>query len=282
MFGKEYISLVAGLREYSLESDAKGLDLKAILEEIYEEFSSSDAWKVRLLYGYYDCENIASAFAGRESHNPLGQLSREQVEEVLRGNDDSTKLLLEAVVEVVESYSAKERAGGVAVSFERELLGAYYKACAKSKSRFIREWSAADCNLRNVAAAATARVMGRSVADVVVGEGDVVGQLTRSSAADFGLKGEYSYLDSVIAAVSDVQNIIEKERMVDTVRWALTEELSEGEYFSAEFVLAYLAKINIIERWRSLSPEVGREMFGRLMADLSGKDLIQGSSNNSN
>lgn len=276
MFGKEYISLVAGLREYSLESEAKGLDLRAILEEIYEEFSSADEWKVRLLYGYYDCENIVSAFAGGESHNRLGQLSREQVEQVLRGNDDSTKLLPAEVVEVVESYaSAESGAAGVALGFERELLAAYYRACAASKSRFIREWSAADCNLRNVAAAATARVMGRSVADVVVGEGDVVGQLTRSSAADFGLKGDYSYLDSVIAAVSDVQNIVDKERMVDAVRWTLIDELSEGEYFSAEFVLAYLAKINIIERWRGLSDEVGREMFARLMADLSGKDLIK-------
>ncbi len=272
MFGKEYISLVAGLREYSLDADVKSLDMKALLEEIFEEFTSSDAWSVRLLYGYYDCENLVSAFTSGVNHNALGQLSQEQIGEVLRGVDDSTKLLPQEVVEVVETYTSKESSD--AMSFEKDLLAAYFEACSKSKSRFLRAWSEADRNLRNVAAAAAARNVGRAVADVVVGGGDVVSQLTRSSAADFGLKGEYSYLDGVIAAVSDEQNMLEKERRVDLVRWTLADELSEGEYFSADFVLAYLAKVNIIERWRVLSPERGREMFERLMEELSGKDLI--------
>ena len=40
--------------------------------------------------------------------------------------------------------------------FEKELFGAYYAACGKAGSRFLREWSAFDRNLRNVSAAVTA------------------------------------------------------------------------------------------------------------------------------
>ena len=52
MFENNYYSLVAGLREYTLESDTKGFDAREIVDEILEALSSSDANAVRLLYGY--------------------------------------------------------------------------------------------------------------------------------------------------------------------------------------------------------------------------------------
>ncbi len=278
MFSKQYICLVAGLREYTLESDVKGFSLSALLEEVLDEFSSSDAKSVRLLYGYYDCENLSSAYAGRSYHSPLGLLSREQIEEAIGGVESAMSQLPSEVAQVVEAYISKDSGAGdidTAISFERNLFESYFVASEKSKSRFLREWSQADRNLRNVSAAITARAAGRPIADVVVGEGDVVDQLTRSSAVDFGLRGDLSYLDAVISAVGEEQNIVDKEHRLDQVRWSLAEELSEGEYFSADFVLAYLAKINIIERWRALDVERGREMFAKLMSELNGKDLVK-------
>ena len=51
MFEKNYYSLVSGLREYALDSDAKGFDAAQIVGEILEELSRRDAEAVRLLYG---------------------------------------------------------------------------------------------------------------------------------------------------------------------------------------------------------------------------------------
>ncbi len=39
---------------------------------------------VRLLYGYYDCENLAALQAGRTAHNPLGNFPREELDEELK------------------------------------------------------------------------------------------------------------------------------------------------------------------------------------------------------
>ncbi len=276
MFSNEYIALVAGLHEYALESDSKGLQLESILEEVFDEFSRSDAESVRLLYGYYDCENIAAAHAGRTNYNPLGILSKESIEAVMRCDEDGLAMLSPKVAEVISAYlsNSGETIDGGRQSFERALFAAYFAACGASKSKFLRRWSEADCNLRNVAAALTARVANRPIDTVVVGEGGVVDQLLRSSAVDFGLRGELPYLDAVITAVSDEPKMVEKERKIDLVRWGLAEELAEGEYFSADFVLAYLAKVNIVARWRALDPEHGREMFEKLMAELSGKELV--------
>ncbi|MFI3304427.1 MAG: DUF2764 family protein [Rikenellaceae bacterium] len=282
MFSKQYICLVAGLHEYTIDSDAKGLNLAALLEEIYDDLSKSDAVSVRLLYGYYDCENIAAAYASRSSFNPLGQLSKESVAAIVAGDESGEEnpleLLPESVVRVVEAYTSKEAKSDLmetSQSFDRALFTAYYEACAVSKSRLLREWSEADRNLRNVAAAITARGASRPVEDVVVGDGGVVDQLVKSSAADFGLRGELSYIDAVIGAVSDEPNLIEKERRIDLVRWDVVEELMEGEYFSIDYILGYLVKVNIVARWRSLDLERGREMFAKLMSELSGKDLIK-------
>ncbi len=280
IFSKQYISLVAGLREYTLESDAKGLDVGAILDDVYSSLSTEDAKQVRLLYNYYDCENLAAAYRGRSNYNPLGQLTREQIDRIMSGADVSDEgWLPNGVTEVLESYdgraitNASEGFDG-SKSFERALFGAYYEACNSAKSRFLKSWSESDCNLRNVAAALTARVATRPVDEVVVGHGDVVDQLIRSSAVDFGLRGELSYLDTVISAVSDEPNILEKEHRIDLVRWSIAEELSEGEYFSLDTVLAYLVKVNIVARWRVLDAHIGREMFDKLLGGLSGKELI--------
>ena len=84
MFTTNYYCLVAGLKEYSLDADTKGFDAKAIVGEILEGVDGADADAVRLLYGYYDCENIASLRAGRSAHNPLGNFTREELEEEVK------------------------------------------------------------------------------------------------------------------------------------------------------------------------------------------------------
>lgn len=275
MFEKNYYSLVAGLREYALDADTKGFDAKEIVAEIMEELSAGDAASLHLMYGYYDCENIIALRAGRSAYNPLGNLSREELAEELI----SPKRLPEAMARVIRAYAdaESEDAEGLDLSrsFEKALLTAYYEECAKSKCRFLREWSEFDRTLRNVSAAIVAREAGRSIDGVTIGGGDVVEQLQRSSAADFGLRGEVAYVDAVITAVNDEQNLVEKEHKIDLVRWEQASELASFDYFNINAILSYLAKINIVARWALLSSKRGREMFERIMAELDGKELIK-------
>lgn len=274
MFGSEYYALVAGLKEYTLDADTKGFDPKAIVEEIVEGVSKADAASVRLLYGYYDCENIVALRAGRSAHNPLGNFSREELEEEVK----SPRHLPRRVAEVLKAYADPEgeEAEEVDVNgrFEKALFGAYYEECARSSSRFLREWSVFDRNLRNISAAVAARAAGRAPEEVIVGGGDVAEQLQRSSAADFGLRGELPYIDAVIAAVNDEPNLVEKEHKIDLIRWNEATELSTFDYFTIDAILAYLVKVDIVARWTRLDPAQGRAMFERLIAELDGKELI--------
>ena len=283
MFGnKNYYCLVAGLREYTLDADTKGFNARDIIAEIEEELSGADLRAVRLLYGYYDCENIIALRAGRDAFNPLGNFTREELEAELA----EPKHLPERMARVIKAYAAmaeaetdaeeNEWAKGIdlTLSFERSLFAAYYEECALAGSRFLREWAAFDRTLRNISAVAVARATGREAKSVTVGKGDVVEQLQRSSAADFGLRGELQYIDAVIAAVNDEQNIVEKEHKIDLIRWEQAVDLAARDYFDINAILSYLVRVNIVARWALLDKKRGRAMFERIMAELDGKELV--------
>ena len=283
MFGnKNYYCLVAGLREFTLDADTKGFNARDIIAEIEEELSGADLRAVRLLYGYYDCENIIALRAGRDAFNPLGNFTREELEAEL----SEPKHLPERMARVIKAYAAmaeaetdaeeNEWAKGLdlTLSFERSLFAAYYEECALAGSRFLREWAAFDRTLRNISAVAVARATGREAKSVTVGKGDVVEQLQRSSAADFGLRGELQYIDAVIAAVNDEQNIVEKEHKIDLIRWEQAVDLAARDYFDINAILSYLVRVNIVARWALLDKKRGRAMFERIMAELDGKELV--------
>lgn len=277
MFSTEYYYLVAGLREWTLDSDTKGFDAREIVDEILAEVSKDDRRAISLLYAYYDCENIIACREQRGRHNPLGNLSREQVEQVL--NEACYSLLPSRLAKVVELYTEKEdeerdEEVKLDANFEHALFEAYYEELAASKCRFLVAWGEFDRNLRNIAAALAAREAGRQISDVTVGGGDIVEQLSRSSAADFGLRGELPYVDAVITAVSDEKNIVEKERKIDAVRWAEADEIAVFDFFDVNYLLSYLVKVNIVARWSMLAPEVGREMLNRLIKELDAKELV--------
>ena len=263
------------MREYTLEADKKGFDARAVIDEIREELNKSDRNALELFYGYYDIENIIGLKAGRSRFNVLGNFSREELEQQMA----RPTALPSYMAEVLRAYADPENEEAVgrvdlSLPIEHNLFTAYYKACAESGCGYLRAWAEFDRTLRNVCAAYAARRSGKDVDNVVVGGGVIADALMRSSAADFGLKGEVDYLDEVMAAVADEQNLVEKERKIDRIRWSMSDELAEKDYFNINTILSYLSKLNIVQRWFSLDERVGRAMYDELIASLSGREVV--------
>jgi hypothetical protein len=149
-----------------------------------------------------------------------------------------------------------------------------YGRCAASPSKYLREWGRFDRNLRNVIAAHTARGKGVNIADSLVGTDEITLSLSRSTAADFNLKGELEYIDTLLTALGDVANIVEKERAIDLIRWDKSNALAEFDSFGMPTVLSYLVKVGIIRRWAALDPVVGREMYERLVGEMTAQVKI--------
>lgn len=279
---KNYYCLVAGLREYSLDGDAKGFDAREVIDEIAEELSREDALALRGWMLFHDVCNMVNMANHREGFSTLGNFSREELEAQMEAPTELPRELSE----VVELFAEVGR-GEVDADDERltridtsrqmstELFAAYYRYCSRSRCRFLREWSEADRNLRNITAALTAREKGLTIAEYMVGDGEVVQQLSRSSAADFGLKGEITYIDSLIGALSDNENLLDKEHRMDMIRWGIAEEIATFDYFNIGFLLSYVVRLSLVHRWSRLDEQRGRELFSRLVASLGATEHIR-------
>lgn len=274
MFERNYYSLVAGLKEYALEADNKGFDAREIIETIRCELSSGDRRTLELFYGSCDVANLIGLRSGKTNFSPLGNFSREELEQALEGKFRLPSYLADVVAAYADLEGEEAERMDMTRPFERNLYESYYRACAASKCRFLREWSDFDRTLRNVCAAYSARRSGVAPETVVVGHDDITDSLSRSSASDFGLKGELEYLDDVVAAVSDERNLLEKERKIDRIRWRMSDELAISNYFDMAAILSYLVKVNLVERWFSLDEATGRRLYDKLLTTLSGSELI--------
>ncbi len=139
-----------------------------------------------------------------------------------------------------------------------ELNADYYRRAAESGSRFIREYMAFDRRLRNAKVAWLNTALGRE-------EGQDMLFLSEDEAADPW--SDFPEKEEADAALGG-SDILGRERALDSLMWRKIDEISVFEYFSADAVLAFLAKLSIVERWLRLDESTGRELFRRLVAEI--------------
>jgi hypothetical protein len=101
---------------------------------------------------------------------------------------------------------------------------------------------------------------------IVIGRNEVAEAVLRSNAPDFGLGGSIPWLDQVLAASKG--SLVDFEKAIDTLRWNMLNDLTCFSYFSIETILAFMIKIVMVERWKSLDPEVGKERLDLLVKEL--------------
>ena len=162
MFANQYYCLVASLREYTLDSDTKGFDAREIVGEILEGVKRNDAREVRLLYGYYDCENwrrcaadVRRTTAGEPHARGAGggaEGSAAASRGGWRGSCVPTPIPKARMPSRVDT----------AQRFERELFGAYYAVVCAFAEPVPAGVVGVRPGLRNVTAAIAARATGPS------------------------------------------------------------------------------------------------------------------------
>ncbi len=79
----------------------------------------------------------------------------------------------------------------------------------------------------------------------------------------------YSSLDVAHIAISSYRNpsLIEGESMLDQARWNYLEELSFGHYFDLDFLIIYLQKLLILERWRRINTANKSELLDSVLIE---------------
>ncbi len=136
----------------------------------------------------------------------------------------------------------------------------YDHAIQTATNPFLKEYLAFEKLLRNVLAAIRARRKGLPPSDHVLGEGEIVEQLGRASAEDFGLGQEIPWIERLVEARDPLQ----LEDTIEQIVWDYLDEQTTQVYFDFEVILAYLLKLQLLEKRLALNEERGMEIVRHL------------------
>ena len=154
--------------------------------------------------------------------------------------------------------------------FKPEKLDAdFYASALSRKEPFLREYFRFDLNLRNAKVRYLNRQLDREPEkDVISGKGtdkeenlDIDG--FRFTGGSFEEAGK-------VEAVLNGQDLLEREKGLDDIVWEKVDSLALFHYFDLSAVLAYVAKLHIVDRWLALDAEKGRELFRKLVDGVRG------------
>ena len=264
-----YYYLVAGLPDISLEDGKLSYTVDSFKSEIYPDLSDKDKNIIDLFYLKFDNDNL------------LHLLKDKEYVVKRNGNFSSDELL--SLIDTIKdgdipdrkypSYFSKFISEYLALAPEDAyrasdmLTSDYYSYAMRTKNNFVSAWFEFNLNLNNIQSAISARKYKIDVASTIVGDTDVCEMLRTSNARDFGLGDTLPYLEN-IQRISEIDDLLEREKKVDLLKWYWMEDESFFNYFTVERLFVFLLQLEMIERWISLDKDKGNELFRALIQGL--------------
>lgn len=269
-----YYYLVAGLPDISLEDGKLSYTISDFRAESYGDLSAKDQALIDLFYLKYDHADLLSLLKDKDA--------------VTQGKGNfSSEDLLQLIASVKEGEMPDAKFPSYLYDFiaqylalpadelykaENLLASAYYAYAMKSKNPFIASWFEFNLNINNILAAFAARKYKMNVAEVIVGDTDICEMLRTSNARDFGLSETLDYFEPLQRLV-ETDDLVEREKKVDQLKWKWLEDASFFHYFTVERLFVFLLQLEMIERWVLLDKEKGSELFRQMIQNL--KDEVQ-------
>ena len=272
----KYYYLVAGLPELSLEDNKLSYTVADFRTEFYPFLSLDDQQLVNLFYLKFDNANVLALLRQQEvPFDTRGCYTVGQLEEYMaalkEGDTLPDDIFPSYLSTFIIDYFQQDSPAQQQLPEDR-LAALYYDYAMKCTNRFVAQWFEFNLTMNDVLVALAARKYKWDVAQCIVGDTAVCEALRSSTARDFGLSAEVDYLEALMK-IGDTEELVEKERKADQLRWKWMEENSCFCYFTIERLFVFLMQIEMIERWITLDKEKGNQMFRQLISTL--KDQVQ-------
>ena len=270
-----YYCLVAGLPDISLDDGKLSYSVSDFKAELYPDLSAQDRKLIDLFYLKFDNTAILKLLKNKDAViEDKGNFSAEellQLIEAVREGDTPDKKYPSYLVNFVSQYLQLSQDE---LYRAYDLLAAlYYSYGMSSNNAFIASWFEFNLNLNNILAALAARKYKMEVSSVIVGATSICEQLRTSNARDFGLNETLEYFEA-LQRIADIEELVEREKKVDMLKWKWLEDESFFHYFTIERIFVFLMQLEMIERWISLDKEKGNEFFRKMIQDLKNEVQI--------
>lgn len=270
-----YYCLVAGLPDISLDDGKLSYSVSDFKAELYPDLSAQDRKLIDLFYLKFDNTAILKLLKNKDTViEDKGNFSAEellQLIEAVREGDTPDKKYPSYLVNFVSQYLQLSQ--DELYRADDLLAALYYSYGMSSNNAFIASWFEFNLNLNNILAALAARKYKLEVSSVIVVATSICEQLRTSNARDFGLNETLEYFEA-LQRIADIEELVEREKKVDMLKWKWLEDESFFHYFTIERIFVFLMQLEMIERWISLDKEKGNELFRKMIQDLKNEVQI--------
>lgn len=263
MFRRDYYYLVAGLPDIILDQKKLIFTIDAFKNEMQYHLHPNDYKLVELLFLPVDNRNLLNIVLKKgKPFEERGKYMLEELEQDFKEPGNTEKYIQNFITAFKSDTPVFEK-----LSWEDQLTWLYYDYVRNCENEFLRKWFDFDLNLKNIVAGINVRKHKLNGEKIYIGDSFIVQAVKKSTLKDFGLSNDFEYMEKLLI-IQENENFLEREKAMDILRWNFLDEQNTFNYFSIEVLLAYIIKLNIIERWLVLDKETGESMFRKLLNDL--------------
>lgn len=260
---RNYYYLVAGLPDIILDQKKVPFTLIEFKQELQYHLHPKDYQLVEYLFLPYDNSNFLNILLKNDAEfNPLGNYSESFLIEEIKEPENLPAYMLK----FLEAYR-EENPIHPNLSLENQLTWLYFDFMLEQKSPFIHEIFLKLRNINNIFAIYNARKFGLNIENHMIGDNALTEAAKKTVSKDFGLANEIESIDEIIG-IYENNNILEQEMSIDLLKWRHMNNLNTFNYFTIEYILAYVLELMMVERWSKLNTEQSKKTFKKMFTEL--------------
>lgn len=268
----KYYYLISGFPDLDIDQAKMPVELTDFKAFLQENLTEKDYNELALLLLQYDNENLWNRLENNDKpFNELALLSAEELEEIVNTREtepgenpaDFREFLRNFAIHYKNDIPVNEN-----LRWADQLTSYYYDfVWQQASNEFLRAWFEFNLNVKNFDAAFIARKYQLDQETEIIGDNDVTSAIINIKAKDCGLSQEYPFV-STIVNMHENENLFDREKQLDKLRWNNLDELTTFEHFTEAQVFAYFIKMQILERWTHLTEERGEAAFNQIFSEL--------------
>lgn len=274
MLKNKYYYIVAGLQDLVFDINKNAVSFSEFKTHLFQLLEKSDVDLINLILMDIDKKNLINILTGKSLFLEGGVFTKSQLETFIKEPLNYNELINEPSLTPNFMKDIIQKASVTAepleeTYIEKELNIAYIEYLSKKGSKFLKDWTEFEYNLKNVIIALSCRKYGMPIESNIILKNSLSERLSKSKEVDFEISEEFPQIERLIKAVNE-ENIVQLEKVIDTIRWEKVMELTNPYFFSIEIILSYFIRLQIYYRWKqNEESSEGERLFKELIESLN-------------
>lgn len=266
MSKQQYFYLIAGLPGLVVTDTHLPFSAKAFLGDIKGKVESVDFELLCWLYYARDNHNLLNILFNKNclSHYE-GCYSLLELKKGIEGN-----LLLPGYMNDFIFLFKENKDRFSEAEWEVKLTKAYFREAMKTENHFLKQWMEFELNLKNLLLVMCNRKQPLLFSEIIMDANEMAALMKENPAADFTTQPSIDFMNQIVKII-ETENLIEREKKIDALRWKKLEEMTFFNYFTIEAILNFISKLMIIERWVILKQETGKDFLPSMLHSFTEK-----------